>query len=709
MQESYLYSAHFDLATPDGFITQLKVRPDGSCDAVVHIEKISPAFVGYKIDKADIFFNFKSTLAQLGMNAIGKEFSLDPKAGVAEVSVHLVGIDPLGKEMLKHIRKGAYIGKLFAGDPRRRVRNADYLMRMFGRCDRQGRPLLSLGGENRDALVLKKVNERLVAFLSLKRGRLEYEKTIVGTLPLIGKALMHPEISLRGLLKLQQLWKEGEPLVVKNGEILLVKTEPLHIRTVFGRVVEELLPEGVHHTSAAILDPTTRASGDVYELFGSSKKELAEIPLEFYTLEPHREHVFFADRDQLQSALEQPRAIFRAFDTAPRHSDLHTAVFIVKGEQLLNLKESDWISRKPVKSAFPGLIHSGRQALMVERYIEEQPSYPFLKSIEDGLITSEGILFVRYFPSPLMKKMLIGDAVQRNLKALYFEKPSFSAGNFFSHEDRSTLLDLAKFAIPVFWADRETGAILQYVPKPEKDCGMFVPLPLVDTFLRATYFGVYGSNLMPATDFEKELTALFEGIKMMREEVSHPLLKEKTPIALVTGGGPGVMELGNRVAKSLGLLSCANIVDFHAKGETIVNEQKQNPYIDAKMTYRIDKLVERQAEFNLDFPIFLMGGIGTDFEYTLEEVRRKVGSTRATPIILFGPASYWREKVTSRFQCNLATGTIAGSEWVSNCFFCVQNAGAALAVYRDFFTGKLPIGKHGPVYQEGFKEVMNDE
>lgn len=537
MQESYLYSAHFDLATPDGFITQLKARPDGSYDAVVRIEKISPAFVGYKIDKADIFFNFKSTLAQLGMNAIGKEFSLDPKAGAAEVYIHLVGIDPLGKEMLKYIPKGAYIGKLFAADPRRRVRTPDYLIRMFGRCDRHGRPLLSLGGENRDQLVLKKVNERLVAFLSLKRGRLAYDKTIVGTLPLIGKALMHPEISLRGLLKLEQVWKEGEPPVVKNGEILLVKTEPLHIRTVFGRVVEDLLPEGVHHTSASILDPTTRASGDVYELFGSSKKELVEIPLEFYTLEPHREHVFFVDRDQLQSALEQSRAIFRAFDTAPRHSDLHTAMFIVKGEQLLNLKESDWISRKPVKSAFPGLIHPGRQALMVERYIEEQPSYPFLKSIEKGLITSEGILFTRYFPSPLMKKMLIGDTVQRNLKALYFEKPSFSSGNFFSHEDRSMLLDLAKFAIPVFWADRETGSILQYVPKPEKDCGMFVPLPLVDTFLKATYFGVYGSNLMPAADFEKELTALFEGIKMMRQEVSHPLLKEKTPIALVTGGG----------------------------------------------------------------------------------------------------------------------------------------------------------------------------
>src|SRR6185369_80482 len=164
----------------------------------------------------------------------------------------------------------------------------------------------------------------------------------------------------------------------------------------------------------------------------------------------------------------------------------------------------------------------------------------------------------------------------------------------------------------------------------------------------------------------------------LSQEMHHPLLNSETPIALVTGGGPGTMGLGNRVAKNLGILSCANIMDFRGEKGAVINEQKQNSYIDAKMTYRIDKLVERQAEFNLDFPIFLMGGIGTDFEYTLEEVRRKVGSTHATPIILFGSPTYWKEKITSRFQCNLKAGTIAGSEWVSNCFFCVQSADAAL-------------------------------
>ena len=64
------------------------------------------------------------------------------------------------------------------------------------------------------------------------------------------------------------------------------------------------------------------------------------------------------------------------------------------------------------------------------------------------------------------------------------------------------------------------------------------------------------------------------------------------------------------------------------------------------MTYRLDRLVERQAEFYLDIPIFVPGGIGMDFEYTLEEVRRKTGScpiTSRSPVWrgrLLAPQSY---------------------------------------------------------------------
>ena len=704
--ESYLTEQHYDLVTPDGFIKDLHTLDDKRKMAHVRIENISPAFIGYDLEPELVFFNLKSTLAQLGINAIGREIYFERKNSSATLKVELIAIGHLAKAMLDLIEVGAYIGKLFAADPRRRVRDPDYLMRMFGRSDCKGRPLLSLGAlEGSRELILEKHEGRTVAFLTLRNGIISYDTSVYGFLPTLAKALQKNMQHTRQLLHLHHQWIENHPRLVQENEILLVRTAPLHIRTVYARVVENLLPQGYHHTSASVLQPDTAASGDIYELYGASNQILDDIPLEFYTLEPHREHVFFSDRDQLLAALEDSTSLFTAFHTAPEPMNHLAAVFVVKGTQLKALSAKDWIIRDPHKHEFPGLSYPSRQALVVEKYIDNQPATPFLQAIEYGLITSQGILLCRHFPTPLLKRLLLNDEVQKCLKRLYFQHPSLSYDQFFSHEDRAMLSDLAKFGIPTYWVDETSKAVLQFVLRPDKDCGLFVPLALVETFRKATVFGVYGSNLLEGS-FEQELKALLEGVLNLRKECSHPLLCSNTPLALLTGGGPGAMEVSNRVAKKLGILSCANIADFRSKDKAVINEQRQNSYIEAKMTYRLDRLVERQAEFYLDVAIFLAGGIGTDFEYTLEEVRRKTGAGPANPVLLFGDPDYWRRKISSRFQLNRETGTIKGSEWVSNCFYCIQTAEQGLSVLKKFFLGTLPIGKDGPVYPDGFCSTL---
>ena len=376
---SLIHLTHYDLVSPDGRITSLKLIDDKTAEATIFIEDISPKFVGFFIDHDKLIFNIKSTLAQLGVDGEGVEIHLDAARLVAEVKVLLKAIGPLAKEMLKHLKVGAVIGKLFAADDRRRVRDPQYLNRMFGRSDSLGRPLLSLGGlQGSGDLILEKVDGRAVAYLTLQHGTVGYNSSIHHFLPSLGDALVQNMPNLRDWIRLQQTSLPDNPRNASEDELLLVKTLPLHIRTVFGRVIDDLLVENYRHTSASVLQPDTSASGDIYELSGNSEVELTDIPMEFYTLEPYREHVFFSDRDQLQSDLENSQTLFDAFASAPNPKEHRSAVYIVKSKQLLKLSREDWITREPTFFQFPGMVN--RQGKRLWWIATSSSSHPTLFS-----------------------------------------------------------------------------------------------------------------------------------------------------------------------------------------------------------------------------------------------------------------------------------------------------------------------------------------
>ena len=105
--------------------------------------------------------------------------------------------------------------------------------------------------------------------------------------------------------------------------------------------------------------------------------------------------------------------------------------------------------------------------------------------------------------------------------------------------------------------------------------------------------------------------------------------------AVVTGGGPGVMEAANRGCKEGGGLS----VGFNIE---LPHEQGINPYCDIAMTfkhfYARKTMFVKAAEGFVIFP----GGFGT-FDEAFEALTLiQTGKVLDFPVVLFG-SDYWRE------------------------------------------------------------------
>jgi uncharacterized protein (TIGR00730 family) len=121
--------------------------------------------------------------------------------------------------------------------------------------------------------------------------------------------------------------------------------------------------------------------------------------------------------------------------------------------------------------------------------------------------------------------------------------------------------------------------------------------------------------------------------------------------AVVTGGGPGVMEAANRGAREAGGLS----VGFNIE---LPHEQRSNPYIDIGLTfnhfYARKTMFVKAAE---GFVIFA-GGFGTLDELFESLTLIQTGKVLHFPVVLFG-TGYWRPLVDWISARPLAEGMVS--------------------------------------------------
>jgi uncharacterized protein (TIGR00730 family) len=160
----------------------------------------------------------------------------------------------------------------------------------------------------------------------------------------------------------------------------------------------------------------------------------------------------------------------------------------------------------------------------------------------------------------------------------------------------------------------------------------------------------------------------------------------EAPVYVVTGGGPGIMEAGNRGAHEIGGKSIGlNIVLPH--------EQAPNPYITPELCFQFHYFALRKMHFVMRsialvcFP----GGFGTLDELFETLTLTQTGKSRKRPILLFG-REFWTRLID--FDWLIETGMISPGD--TGLFRFVETAEEAWDVLAEEYGFDLPETTTGP-------------
>ena len=172
-----------------------------------------------------------------------------------------------------------------------------------------------------------------------------------------------------------------------------------------------------------------------------------------------------------------------------------------------------------------------------------------------------------------------------------------------------------------------------------------------------------------------------------RVDEGHPAYEEAREVgrrfaeagfAVVTGGGPGVMEGANRGAKEGGGLSVGFNID-------LPHEQHENPYLDIELTfhhfYARKTMFVKAAEGFVIFP----GGFGTLDELFESLTLIQTGKVLHFPVVLFD-SDYWQGLLRWLRERPLAGGMISFED--IELLHLTDSPAEAVARVVDAYTGR---------------------
>ncbi|GHE06241.1 lysine decarboxylase [Defluviimonas sp. 20V17] len=198
---------------------------------------------------------------------------------------------------------------------------------------------------------------------------------------------------------------------------------------------------------------------------------------------------------------------------------------------------------------------------------------------------------------------------------------------------------------------------------------------------------LFGSARVPAPDAKQPpkrpstapLTHWYEEARRFAQCVTRrSMTHQNRQFVICTGGGPGIMEAGNRGAQDVGGISIGlNIVLPH--------EQEPNPYVTPDLCFNFHYFAIRKMHFLMRartvavFP----GGMGTLDEMFEALTLIQTGRMKRIPFLLFNRA-FWQKLIN--WDALVEAGTIAPGDL--DLFTYVETAEEALAVMDGWNGGQ---------------------
>ena len=283
----------------------------------------------------------------------------------------------------------------------------------------------------------------------------------------------------------------------------------------------------------------------------------------------------------------------------------------------------------------------------------------------DGAIkVGSAVLVLKYFPNLIEHRDIINLACDGKIEALYFFEPSCESGPFLSQLDHNRLQEYHAFGIEVYWISGLNGCLMVHTMRDGK--GYFVLPERLADFHKSMLFAFYGSNIRLSKEGETRLGKLMDALIEFWGQ----------HIGIVTGGGSGVMEQANSLARDRGILSGANFLD--------ITDQSMTTDVDFCQVFQATCRHSRQKWFEVaSFPIFNIGGLGSLEELGITLCNMKLNILEPVPVILFdteGQGGFWSGIEN---QIDEMIGRGRAPSWIRENIVITDDPGAVIDVYRN--------------------------